>query len=119
MIKTGKCFVQIFGKKDRIITFDFGSFAIVIEYVPEKDSKDSKEFILYYGDDYIKDFMGGVCEIIDENSTYNVIIRLKAFRDIEIFIRNRKIIERGTNSYEKMWSLLENNFSGYIKKYGF
>ncbi len=116
MVETGKFLVQVYGKKDKIIIFDFGFFAIVIEYVAEKDSK---ELILYSGDDYVKGFMGCVCKIIDENYTDTVIISIKDFEDIEKALGTQKRIERGTYLYKNLWRLLENNFSGYIKKYGF
>lgn len=107
----GKCFVEIFCRKDCLLTFDFGEFAIVVEYVVlENRDKISVET----GKNYEKKFINFWHKRMGTNpSMEHEEISLESFKEIKETFQNWRIV-----SLVKLWELLEKYFPQYIKKYG-
>lgn len=106
----GKCFVEIFCKKDYLLTFDFGEFAIVVEYLVPVN-KDNISFET--GKNYEKRFINfwhkrmGSNPILEPEE-----ISLEAFGEIKENFKNWMLVPD-----KKLWALLEKYFSKYVKKY--
>ena len=103
-----KCFVEIFFIQNNFISFDFGDFAIVIEYCR---SKKVDEFHRYLREDYHKKFMdvwGSKIGFI----TNSVEISLDEFKQIQV------ISNCNPSQVNMLWNFLKKIFQKQIRNYG-
>ncbi len=105
--------VEIFVKRDELITIDFGSFGICIHYLSHIN-KD--EFNVFFGNDYLK-FMDYCQDMIPQNYELDsVVISVEVAKEIKVLFKKW---EKGAEvSYGELWHLLRLNFPNHMKRYG-
>ena len=108
---SGRCFVEIFCRKNSFITFDFGNFAIVVE---SEVSGNRNKIAVYIGKNYEKQFINSWHRQMGSNPVFKTKeISLEALNEIKEACPDGNII-----SGNGFCGLLKKHFPQYIKEYG-